>query len=150
MLTTNQNTYREDIDGLRGIAIILVVLFHLFPDYIPNGYLGVDIFFVISGYLITGSILKKINTNDFTWKGFIGKRIKRIIPALFFIFLLFQLIALFILSPNELVQFSKDIFKAMFFSTNYFLQNEIGYFTNESITKPFLHLWSFIKNGFNS
>lgn len=114
------NSYRTDVDGLRGLAIILVVLFHLFPNEAPNGYLGVDIFFVISGYLISSSVIRDLNKNQFSWKSFIQKRIKRIIPALISTLYISTILGVIILSPNELVQLAKDIIRSLAFSINFF------------------------------
>ena len=74
--------YREDIDALRGLAVLLVVVYHAFPELIPGGFIGVDVFFVISGYLITSIIFFSINNNDFSLKEFYARRVRRLFPAL--------------------------------------------------------------------
>jgi peptidoglycan/LPS O-acetylase OafA/YrhL len=134
-------TYRQDIDILRGLAVLSVVLYHFAPGRIPGGFLGVDIFFVISGYLITNIILKK-DVNNFSFLDFYSRRIKRIFPSLIIVLATFLLLAFFFLSEIDFIQFSKHLSASSIFILNFILINEAGYFDSSSIFKPLLHLWS--------
>lgn len=134
--------YRSDIDGLRGIAVIAVFLFHAFPIYFPGGFLGVDMFFVISGYLITKIIINEIDNNIFNIFNFYKRRINRILPALIFVLLCSTGIAWLILLPDELNQYYNHLLGVSTFTYNYILINESNYFDVNSIYKPLLHLWS--------
>jgi len=134
--------YRKDIDGLRALAIALVVIFHLFPNLIKGGFIGVDVFFVISGYLISNIILRESSNKTFTFRDFYIRRIKRIFPALLTVFLITFVFAWFNLLPIEFKDFGKHIAAGSIFSSNFLLLNESGYFDKASESKPFLHLWS--------
>lgn len=134
--------YRPEIDGLRAIAVLFVVGFHAFPTIVHGGYVGVDAFFVISGYLITGILLKSMSRGDFSIIGFYVARIRRILPALLVVLascLIFGYVALF---PDELRQLSLHVAGAAIFVSNIILWREAGYFDGAAITKPLLHLWS--------
>ena len=102
-------SYRADIDGLRAIAVISVVIFHAFPSYLKSGYLGVDIFFVISGFLITSIILGNIRRNTFSYLEFYDRRIKRIFPALILVLTSVYLVGYFFLIPNEFINLKSPI-----------------------------------------
>ena len=134
--------YRSDIDGLRAISILAVIVFHTFPELIPGGFIGVDIFFVISGYLISGIILKNLNSGTFSLIEFYKRRIKRIFPALILIFIFCFIMAKLALFPSEIKQIGKHIAAGSGFISNIILWEEAGYFDNSSIRKPLLHLWS--------
>ncbi|TIQ53596.1 MAG: acyltransferase, partial [Mesorhizobium sp.] len=101
--------YRRDIDGLRAVAVLPVVLFHFGISAIPGGFTGVDIFFVISGYLITGSLLDDLERGQFSIISFYWRRARRILPALIFVTLLTCIAALFILLPSDLHEFSLSV-----------------------------------------
>ena len=138
----NPITYRADIDGLRAVAIIVVMLYHAFPTTFRGGFIGVDIFFVISGYLISSFIFKGISTFKFSFINFYIRRINRILPALLLI-----LIALFSLSwyffiPDDLMKISKHVFGSSVFLSNLVYLSEAGYFDDAAELKPLLHLWS--------
>ena len=134
--------YRPDIDGLRAIAVLSVVVFHYFPAALPGGFVGVDIFFVISGYLITSIIKIEIINGSFSFIDFYKKRILRIFPALLLV-LLFCLIYGYInLLPSEFKNLGKHIFSGSYFISNITLWIESGYFDTSSAYKPLLHLWS--------
>jgi peptidoglycan/LPS O-acetylase OafA/YrhL len=135
-------SYRKDIDGLRAIAIILVVFFHAFPERFPGGFLGVDIFFVISGYIITLIILNGIKNNSFTFFEFYLARIRRLFLPLSVVIMTCLLAGYFILLPSEYVQLGKHAVGASFFISNFIYWGESGYFDETSISKPFLHFWS--------
>ncbi len=141
--------YRPDIDGLRAISVFAVILYHadfLLYDYkiFKGGFIGVDIFFVISGYLITSLILKElILNNNFSIKEFYIRRIRRIIPVLFSIILIFTPFAYFLLLPSSLVDFSKSALSTLGFSSNfYFYHSGLIYGGPDSSLKPLLHTWS--------
>jgi len=106
-LENNHIPYRPDIDGLRAIAIVLVVTFHAFPKLLPAGFIGVDIFFVISGYLICSIILKALQENSFSSKDFYVRRIRRIFPAMLVVMIASYAFAWFTLLPDEFEQFGK-------------------------------------------
>ena len=134
--------YRADIDGIRGIAVAIVVLFHAFPTLIPGGFIGVDIFFVISGYLISKILITEFETKKFTYAQFYARRARRIFPALILVMsatLAFGWIALF---PDEFKMLGKHIVGGSTFLSNVFLWFEVGYFDTAAETKPLLHLWS--------
>ncbi len=141
--STHKNThYRPDIDGLRGIAVILVVLFHAFPKVIQGGFIGVDIFFVISGFLISNIVFKSLENSTFNFYTFYARRIRRIFPALIVVLFFSILFGYFVLFADEYRQLGKHILGASIFISNLILWKEHGYFDNASETKPLLHLWS--------
>lgn len=135
-------TYRPDIDALRGIAVILVIIFHAFPNILPGGYIGVDIFFVISGFLITLIIKEQYNKGEFSIIDFYKRRIKRIFPSLLTIVIFSLIIGWYILYPSEYFQLTKHSISSLLFYQNFNLEAESGYFNISSTLKPFLHLWS--------
>ena len=142
-------TYRPEIDGLRAIAVVAVILYHaqitIFGHQpFKGGFIGVDIFFVISGYLITSIILKElITTGSFSFKHFYERRIRRILPALLFVMLVSLPFAWMYLLPSSLINFSKSILYSLGFSSNfYFWYSGQQYFDEWSMYKPFLHTWS--------
>ncbi len=139
---THSIHYRPDIDGLRGLAILLVVIFHAFPNLIPGGFIGVDIFFVISGYLITNIILKQYNENNFSFISFYARRARRILPALIFVLISIWALGWLVLLANEFQALGKHISASMIFGNNFLLWSENGYFDKAAVLKPLLHLWS--------
>ncbi len=143
MANTQQHIkYRKDIDGLRGLAVLLVIVFHAFPEALPGGFIGVDIFFVISGYLITSIISENLKHNKFSFLEFYIRRIKRIFPALLLVLVACYAMGWFTLLPHEYQQLGKHIAAGAVFISNFILWNEAGYFDNAAISKPLLHLWS--------
>lgn len=134
--------YRPDIDGLRALAIIPVVVFHAFPGLLPGGFIGVDIFFVISGFLISGIILKGLQRESFTFTGFYANRIKRIFPALLLVLSASFVFGWFFLLPGEYAQLGKHILGGAAYVENFVLRREAGYFDTRSSLKPLMHLWS--------
>lgn len=139
-MTTVQ--YRKDIDALRGIAVSLVVVFHAFPSLLPGGFIGVDVFFVISGYLITLIIKREITDNSFSFKNFYARRVRRLFPALASALLTTLVLGWLILFPDEFQQLGKHISKSAIFLQNFNLIKELGYFDASSHYKPLLHLWT--------
>ncbi|KTC86052.1 MULTISPECIES: acyltransferase family protein [Legionella] len=134
--------YRPDIDGLRAIAVLSVVFFHAFPTLLKGGFIGVDIFFVISGFLISTIIFGHLEQNSFKVTEFYSRRIKRIFPALLLVLLSCYLLGWFALFAQEYKQLGKHIFSGAGFISNIILWTESGYFDNTAETKPLLHLWS--------
>lgn len=134
--------YRADIDGLRAVAILTVVLFHAFPEVFPGGFIGVDIFFVISGFLISSIIFGNLEHGSFSYATFYARRIKRIFPALIVVLLSGFLLGWFTLLADEYKQFGKHLMAGVGFVSNLVLWSESGYFDAPAASKPLLHLWS--------
>jgi len=141
-MSLSHPSYRPDIDGLRAIAVTSVVIFHAFPELLPGGFIGVDIFFVISGYLISQIIISGILNDSFSLIDFYSRRVKRIFPALLTVLLSSFLIGWFVLLPEELKQLGKHITAGAGFASNLVLLIEGGYFDSNSEKKILLHLWS--------
>jgi len=136
------HNYRSDIDGLRALAVMSVVIFHAFSWMVPGGYAGVDVFFVISGYLITTNILHGLNESTFTIRGFYQRRIRRIFPALVVMLTLVYVFGWFVLLATEYRQLGKHVGSGASFISNIVLWKESGYFDTSSAVKPLTHLWS--------
>jgi peptidoglycan/LPS O-acetylase OafA/YrhL len=134
--------YRHDIDGLRALAILAVVVYHAYPSLIPGGFVGVDIFFVISGFLISKIIFENLANNSFSLVEFYSRRIKRIFPALIFVLVVLLFVGWFFLLAEEYRQLCKHILGSASFTSNFILLNEAGYFDGTASKKPLLHLWS--------
>ncbi|WP_247522025.1 acyltransferase family protein [Bradyrhizobium sp. 190] len=134
--------YRPDVDGLRAIAVMLVLNFHAFPDAMPGGFIGVDVFFVISGFLITGIITRELELGRFSLVEFYNRRIRRIFPALIVVLAATLVLGWFWMLPAALVQLGSDSFASAAFLANIALWLQSGYFDVESAKKPLLHLWS--------
>jgi peptidoglycan/LPS O-acetylase OafA/YrhL len=134
--------YRPDIDGLRAIAVLSVLGFHAFPEWVHGGFIGVDIFFVISGYLISTIIFENLEKNSFSFIDFYRRRIRRIFPALLIVLVSCFVFGWFSLTPREFSQLGKHIASGATFISNFSLWRESGYFDNLAETKPLLHLWS--------
>ena len=134
--------YRPDIDGLRAIAVMSVVLFHAFPGRLPGGFTGVDVFFIISGYLISTIIYGSLERNSFSFTEFYARRIKRIFPALLLVLVSCYAFGWFTLFADEFGQLGKHIAGGAGFISNFVLWDESGYFDTTSDIKPLLHLWS--------
>lgn len=135
-------TYRPDIDGLRAIAILAVVGYHVFPNLVPGGFVGVDIFFVISGYLISRNIDGDIAANVFSVKNFYTRRIRRLFPALALVLSASLGAGWLLLFADEFQQLGKHVFSGAAFISNLVLWREAGYFDTASAFKPLLNLWS--------
>lgn len=134
--------YRPDIDGLRATAILAVVIFHAFPELVPGGFIGVDIFFVISGFLISTIIFSSLEHDRFSLTEFYVRRIRRIFPALILVLGSCMLIGWYVLFPDEYKQLAKHTTASAGFIQNLILWHESGYFDNAAEYKPLLHLWS--------
>ena len=134
--------YRPEIDGLRAIAVISVIIYHLNENWLSGGFLGVDIFFVISGFLITGIIITEIQQNSFSFKQFYTRRIKRIYPAFITVMALVSFIASAIFIYNDFNKLRKTIELAIAFLSNFYLGLTQGYFDLSANENPALHIWS--------
>ena len=134
--------YRADIDGLRAVAVLSVVGFHAFPVWLAGGFVGVDIFFVISGFLISTIIFENLDQNRFSFLEFYGRRVRRIFPALAVVLLACLVFGWFALLADEFAQLGEHVAAGAGFVSNLVLWSESGYFDNSSETKPLLHLWS--------
>ncbi|MBC3374668.1 acyltransferase [Pseudomonas sp. SWRI92] len=139
---TNNKNYRPDIDGLRALAILSVILFHAFPSAFPGGFIGVDIFFVISGYLISAIIIKGLKSDTFSFTDFYAHRINRIFPALLIVVVSVYLFGWVSLLPGEFKQLGLHTSAGTWFYENIVLWRESGYFDISSELKPLMHLWS--------
>lgn len=135
-------SYRPEIDGLRAVAVIAVMIFHAFPAYLRGGFVGVDLFFFISGFLISSIIFRSLEQKKFSFVLFYSSRIKRIFPALILILLSCYIVAWFSLFPDEYRLLGKHIFGSIFFVDNFLLWRESGYFDQAAELKPLLHVWS--------
>ncbi len=134
--------YRPDVDGLRAIAVLVVVIFHVFPEVLPGGFIGVDVFFVISGFLISGIILKELEQGRFTILNFYRKRVRRIFPALIVVLTSTITAGRWLLFSDEYESLGKHTVAGTAFTSNVALWLEAGYFDVASELKPLLHLWS--------
>lgn len=134
--------YRPDIDGLRGIAILLVLGFHAFPTVFPSGFIGVDVFFVVSGFLITQIITAALSERSFSFVAFYRRRINRIFPALVCILMSLLAAGWFLMIPDDFAKLGKHVFGGAIFLSNVVSLSEFGYFDMASELKPLLHLWS--------
>lgn len=135
--------YRPDIDGLRAVAIVSVVVFHTFPNLLPGGFVGVDIFFVISGYLISTIIFRALERGSFSFKDFYARRIRRIFPALTFLLVGVMLLGALMLTPEEFKNLGKQAIYGSAFGENIFLiSHSGGYWDTATEMKPLMHLWT--------
>jgi peptidoglycan/LPS O-acetylase OafA/YrhL len=148
ILTTVQNEpfrlvgYRSEIDGLRAVAALAVLLFHFFPDRLPSGYLGVDLFFVISGYVITNLLQKDIEGKTFKFSEFYERRVKRILPLTFVVTTVTLIAASFILLHPDFKAASESAFATSTFWANIYFWRDGGYLGGADKLKPLLHMWS--------
>lgn len=134
--------YRPDIDGLRAIAILSVVIFHAFPSVLTGGFVGVDVFFVISGYLISSIIMKGVAASNFSFYDFYMRRVRRIFPALMVVLVSTFAAGWVVMMGDEFKSLSKHIVSGIAFVQNVMMYTEAGYFDASAETKPLMHLWS--------
>ncbi|HTT84826.1 MAG TPA: acyltransferase family protein [Rhizomicrobium sp.] len=140
-ISTRQG-YRPEIDGLRALAILPVVLFHYGVPGFRGGFVGVDMFFVISGYLITSLIQGELERGDFSLARFYARRVRRIFPALFAMLAVVSATAFIFFFPLDLVRYAQSLFATALFGANFEFWREAGYFDTFADQKPLLHLWS--------
>jgi len=133
---------RRDIQFLRGIAVLVVVLYHSNLGFLNQGYLGVDVFFVLSGFLITSIILKGLDNNTFAFSEFYLRRAKRLLPALYSTLLFTTLLCLIVLTNQQWNEYLAQLMGALTFTANMVLPSQVGYFESASEGKPLLHIWS--------
>ncbi|MCB5161502.1 acyltransferase family protein [Marinomonas algarum] len=134
--------FRQDVNVLRGLSVLIVVIFHFFPKVLPNGYLGVDVFFIISGFLISLSILKDKKEDRFSYLSFYRRRIHRILPSVLVMFLVVTVAQFYILLPSDLVGYSSSLQASLLFIPNIYFFITGGYFGGNDSVKPLLHMWS--------
>ncbi len=134
--------YIKEINFLRFLSIISVVLYHYFPKILPKGYLGVDLFFVISGFIISLYIFRETQNKKFKFLNFYNRRVKRIIPATIFLLIAVTLISLVLFTKVDLINYSKSLIYSIFFSSNFYFWTDGGYFGPNDELKPLLHFWS--------
>lgn len=134
--------YRREIDGLRALAVVPVILFHAGFETFSGGFVGVDVFFVISGYLITTIILAELEQEKFSIVNFYERRARRILPALFLVMLVCIPFAWFWLLPSDMKDFSQSLVAVSVFASNILFWQESGYFDTAAELKPLLHTWS--------
>ena len=134
--------YRRDIDGLRAVAVLSVILYHARVPGFTGGFVGVDVFFVISGFLISSIIFRQLEQGRFSLAQFYERRIRRIAPALTLVLSTCTLAAVVFLLPTELRRFSKSLIATLLFGSNIFFWHTSGYFDTAATTKPLLHTWS--------
>ncbi|MEI8608951.1 acyltransferase [Enterovibrio sp. Hal110] len=120
--------YRPDVDGLRAVAVLLVIIFHFNKDILPSGFIGVDVFFVISGFIITSAIYPQMKSGTFTFLDFYEKRIKRILPLFYIVAISSLITAYFLFSPNDFSGFADSLRYASVFISNIYFEKNTGYF----------------------
>ena len=135
-------SYKPDIDGLRALAVLAVIAFHGFPEYVAGGFVGVDVFFVISGFLISGIILDESRVGIFSLQRFYARRVRRIFPALLFVLVVSLLAGWWLLLPNDFERLGKQLAASAVFVSNFYLWFQSSYFSPDARTFPLLHLWS--------
>ncbi len=139
---TTKLHYRPEIDGLRALAVVPVIAFHAGASFFGGGYVGVDVFFVISGYLITSIIVNELREGKFSFINFYERRARRILPALFLVLACCIPFAWMWMMPGELRTFSNTLVAVLLFASNIRLWQLTGYFDGSSESNPLLHTWS--------
>lgn len=137
-----ENTYRSEIDGLRALAVLPVILFHAGLDWVPGGYVGVDVFFVISGFLITGILMRELEAGSFSVLTFYERRARRILPALFSVMAVTAGLGILFMLPYELRELAQSMIAVLSFVSNVFFWLEVNYFSTSAERLPLLHTWS--------
>src|ERR1700755_620817 len=140
--TSVRRDYREDIDWLRAIAVLSVVAFHFEAPAVFGGFVGVDIFFVISGYLITGIIQSEVRSESFSFARFYERRVRRLLPALYAMVALTAIPSFYYLLTSERHEFFRSVAAVVTFTSNFFFWAQTGYFDHAAVEKPLLHTWS--------
>jgi peptidoglycan/LPS O-acetylase OafA/YrhL len=137
-----KRSFRADIQGLRALAVLSVVIFHISPYHLPGGYLGVDIFFVISGYLIIGQLWRSIKTDTFSFATFYANRFKRLLPALLTVLTISSILAFYLLLPYEYEKYVYSLTSSLLYFSNFLFYSQSGYFSHDLELAPLLHTWS--------
>ncbi|MFI8482995.1 acyltransferase family protein [Pseudomonas sp. NPDC078700] len=137
-----QSLQRNDIQGLRAIAVLGVIFFHVNKEWLPGGFVGVDIFFVISGFLITGIVLRQLQSNSFSLKAFYISRLKRIVPAYMALLMVVTLAAAVLLIPRDYDSYWESLKASIYFNSNNYFASQHDYFAPAAYELPLLHLWS--------
>lgn len=139
-----EHSFRPDIEGMRGVAVLLVVLFHCRVPGFQGGFIGVDVFFGLSGYLITGLIVKEIErTGKLSFRNFYARRVRRLLPASGFVVVSTLLLGWFVYSPLELASYAKwGAYTSIYASNFMFMRDAANYFARDSALNPYLHTWS--------
>lgn len=135
-------TYRAELDGLRAIAVLSVVLYHAGFAWIPGGFVGVDIFFVLSGFLITSILMREIESGEFTYAGFYERRIRRLLPPLVPVLVLSGAAAFFLFETDQFENVTKSLYSTLALSANWYFLSTVGYFDGPGEMTPLLHMWS--------
>jgi peptidoglycan/LPS O-acetylase OafA/YrhL len=138
----SMHSYRSDVDGLRAVSIVLVLLFHVGSSLFKGGFVGVDVFFVISGYLITGIIFREIDNKRFSFLWFYERRARRILPALVTVILATSFAGYFLLYPDMYERFGNSALAALAGTSNFYFLHHTGYFDAPAQSMPLLHSWS--------
>lgn len=138
----SNSKYRPEIDGLRAIAVLSVLFFHFNELWLPGGFVGVDVFFVISGFLITANIYPQLENKSFTFRDFYNRRIKRLLPSLYYLLIICSLVSILILLPEDLSTFNHSLKKIIIFWGNHYFAAGRDYFSPLSNETPLLHTWS--------
>ena len=139
---SGQLSYLPHVDGLRALAVALVVIFHAWPQALPGGFIGVDVFFVISGFIITRQIAAEMEVGNFSYLTFLGRRARRLIPAAFVCCMLVTAAAVALLMPDALISFSESLAAVWTMTANFYFYSNTGYFDAPSAEAPLLHMWS--------
>ena len=133
---------RADIQALRGVAVTAVILFHSGLGIAPSGYLGVDMFFVVSGFLISGIIMRQIGNGRFSFQDFYIRRVRRLLPAAYVVLAITLLMAILLSTASAFSHYWQQFLGTLTFSTNIVLWQQINYFNNGAAFEPLLHMWS--------
>lgn len=141
-MSSKNNTYRADIQGLRALAVSSVILFHTSNEWLPGGFIGVDIFLVISGFLITFIILKQKEQNQFSFKDFFINRVRRIVPAYFFLLAIVTFFMAILLTPADYQFFQNSLKSSLYFVSNQYFSDFGNYFSPNANELPLIHTWS--------
>ena len=141
-MNTTTTQYRPEIDGLRAIAVLPVILFHAGLSWLPGGFVGVDVFFVISGFLITGILAREMSEGSYSLLGFYERRARRILPALMLVLVVTTILAAIFMLPYELRNYGRALVAVIGFVANILFWQEAGYFAEAAELKPLLHTWS--------
>jgi peptidoglycan/LPS O-acetylase OafA/YrhL len=134
--------YRKEIDGLRSIAVVPVIFFHAGFSIVSGGYVGVDVFFVISGYLITSLLIADLEAGQFSIGHFYERRIRRIVPALLFVILVTTVFSVYYMIPDQVKDYYGSLVSVAGFVSNFYFAADAGYFGAAPLEKPLLHTWS--------